>query len=1665
MKKFTAMLLAFLMVLSSIPAAAAANPVVPQDPIPRGSYTLAPTMFGATGIDTLTSFILQTPAGYATRYPNVSIDGQPQPTVTRQDASTFLIRPGVPLSYNSLYIVRVAGYGREDITWAFQTTVRFQITSTLPRNQATNVPRNTGIEINFSIEGDTNIADYFSIYPPVEGRFIRDGNTAIFMPASPLAHQQIYTVTIATGVNLLGTSERTSAAHEFAFETVPYPTPVVFKPIQTPRNARLHFANNYIDFPSFEPPSVRFWLCYNSHDHTRPVVYFGLYRIPDTARAVAAVNRRVGAPDWSRLLLPERLTDTSGFANVLEFTLTEREQEHEWRMESFTLPANLDPGFYILHATVDGSHNQMIIQITDLAVQIVAHEEQAIVWVNDMQTGRPAAGARVLDHRGGATYSTNGDGIAVIERRLSGCLGEHLQINTADGRQSIVFLHWWAFQHQGWWHWGGGTAAHNQYWTALQLDRTLFQRDDTLSLWGFVQNRRVNEDITYVTATITSRNWQRGGRDIMHLQNIPVQNGSYIGEINLPNLNPGSYELAIYHGDIVISSIFFTVQDYVTPPYQLRVSADVVAVMPGDSVTFTARTEFFEGTPVPDLEISYRFSGGAMAAHSGQARTDIDGIATATRVFEPTGTQQGTATMTFRAESTLPEIGWVSRTASVRAFINDMDLQARATRDEGNAGLSINIYGITVDRLNDRTAANFSDFRCAPVAGHTVAVAIYETYWERIRDGDFYCFWTRTVWPRYRHERREHRIHEFELTTDAYGAAQMDFRVPNRKHANYHARLTMIDGNGRTITRSVFIGRDWSHFHRTINENQEHLFLHIENQPQAGFAVGDEVELAVMRGADVVTQGSVLYVVVQHGILGYHVGSNPLTITFEEEFVPNARVFAFHFNGHTYYTSHRMNDRLRFDVSSRTLVIEIETCQDEYRPSGRPTLTITATDLDGNPKAANINISIVDEALFALMNYTVNTRNALYRQVSDNLRFSMATHNTFDSDGIEEDLILGDIAQFAPELPAMPTPAPAAVADSAGGADDHIRERFEDTAIFANVRTNEYGVATFTFQLPDNITSWRLTASGISDGLYAGNSTQNIRVTQPMFLHYSLNSMFLVGDVPYIGINAYGTSFTGGEAVTFEVWRANAPADIRRAAGVAFERVNIPLWEMAEEGEFEIIIRATAENGLRDTVRHSYRVLESHRMVDAAVFYTVTTGTVFAVGNQGMTNITFSDHGRGQFLHDLLAIRRTHGPQIQAIVARREADRLVRRHFPDIWWMWKPTRFNVQDWQCPQGGIAIVPSGSGDLQTTVALMPFIMNEINRPALRNYLQGVFHGHNADNKMLALYGLAMLGEPVLLDLQRYAQVDNLSVRNLAYVALGFAVLGETDTARELYTRRIAPHIQRVAPYYRVYTGGTRADILDATSVVALLAAQLGMPHSMGLHSYATRHRAANALTSIERLQFIRHEINNHSNERAVITYTLFGREYTRDVARGRDFTLRIPTQNMHEFSLIAVTGSVGAVSVIRTPLEEMEIVENDIRVVREFFPAGSNRPATEFSQGDLVRVQISILYPPRAVSGSYVVTDFLPAGLVHVANSARFGDRAYTTGQWRSVTTEGQRITFVDNNLRLREEGWVIYYYYARVISPGMFRAEGTMVQSVGAREYMAVGEGAVLTIRP
>ncbi|MCL2528684.1 MAG: Ig-like domain-containing protein, partial [Defluviitaleaceae bacterium] len=960
MKKAIAGILALALLITAIivalpsPADITGPVRVIAAPVPREGYIIEPTIQGLSGVDTASAFTLTAP-GSSADIPEITIDNQPPPAIERTGSNTFLITPTAPLNPNSLYIFRLERQGAEALTWAFQTTVRFQVTSNLPGNLAVNVPVNTGIEITFTSSGHTDITEYFNIYPPAEGRFISRGATTIFMPLSPLAHQQLYTVTLRAGVGLPGTNEILESDHVFYFETAAADG----SERNWERMESIRFPSRYIEFPTFEPPQVRFNRNASVWGEALPLVSVSVYRLNSREAGLQASRQLVNAPRWTQFAWQNSLIDTRGLTQVMNFEIAER-QGTEW-FETMELPEALPHGFYLINATVGEVSDQVLLQITDLAVQIVADNARALLWVNNMAAGQPAAGAQVHDHIASNMYTADEEGIVFIERQLD--REENITI-VADGKEISLFL-MSGSHHVG--HWWGGTAVDEDYWTVLQLDRTLFQRRDTLYFWGFVQNRdgQSSDNIQSVTVTLTQGGWWgMRSRDILHRQTIPVAGGIYFGQIQLPHLDPGSYNLIVNHGDTILGSMFFSVEDFVKPPYDMQISADRRAIFAGEEITFTTRAEFFEGTPVAELPINYdMWSWGlSQASHSsGQGVTSQDGEFSVTLRPQASGAvSQGRVGLEFSASATLPEVGLTTRWHNIDVFLNDIDIAASASRTGENASITVDVHNITLERINDGTSQHWGDFLCAPAEGQVLDVDIYRIYWVPIRDGEFYCFIERRVIPRYNHERREEVLSRFQITTDSEGVAQRDFTVPGREYESYHARISTTDGNGRTIEHSTFIGRDWGEFLWQANDNT--LFLYNPRERGATYDIGDEVVLTVKRGTEAVTRGTFLFVAMQGGILHYQVGAqNPFAFTFAEEHVPNATVYAFYFNGHTYHAGWNMNQQLRFASESKALQIHVNADSDTYRPGDISNMSITVTDMDGNPRAANINISVVDE--------------------------------------------------------------------------------------------------------------------------------------------------------------------------------------------------------------------------------------------------------------------------------------------------------------------------------------------------------------------------------------------------------------------------------------------------------------------------------------------------------------------------------------------------------------------------------------------------------------------------------------------------------------------------------------------------------------------------------
>ncbi|HEX9995828.1 MAG TPA: MG2 domain-containing protein, partial [Abditibacterium sp.] len=164
---------------------------------------------------------------------------------------------------------------------------------------------------------------------------------------------------------------------------------------------------------------------------------------------------------------------------------------------------------------------------------------------------------------------------------------------------------------------------------------------------------------------------------------------------------------------------------------------------------------------------------------------------------------------------------------------------------------------------------------------------------------------------------------------------------------------------------------------------------------------------------------------------------------------------------------------LRSIAPSQQLKIAISPEKSKYRPGETAKYQIKATDGNGRPRRAEISLGLVDKAIYGLANdETPDPIDFFYSQRVDRVATNWSQPQELDG---------GSYQRI--EKPVT------------------VRSRFEDTAYWnPRVQTGADGTATLQIPLPDNLTTWRATARGVTLDTATGASTNELLVTKPLLV-------------------------------------------------------------------------------------------------------------------------------------------------------------------------------------------------------------------------------------------------------------------------------------------------------------------------------------------------------------------------------------------------------------------------------------------------------------------------------------------------------------------------------------------------------------------------------------
>ena len=1567
----------------------------------------------AGGIAVSTAFIIETgDAGLTSDALQAGLTISPAVnyTLTAQGDGAFVLTPEQTLSKATVYQISMAGLAApEDAgadsprVWAFQTESEMSLVATLPANDASWVPVDTGIEMTFSRSvGD--VTGFVSITPETPGRFECYDKTVVFVPNQPLRPDTLYTVSIKAGLTA-ATGEVLNEAQAFSFRTV--------------LTDALSSTSYRISGPiteSFLPRDpvvveLRNDSYYGSQDPI-PVAVQVYPLSGEDYIALATEHRAALHPTLGRS--SDYLFKTDGREALMGFDSEIVIPDYRGFV---VLPENPGAGYYLVDIRPQDSGAlsyeaiQKLVCVSDLAVYAQSQNGDALVWLNDAATGLPLADAAASVS--GAAAKTDALGVALVAVPDTEA-PVPLHITAADGREWRDIL---SLEPEA------APTAGALYQACLYFDRAAYLPTDTIRYWGVVRARdgsaALPEGVTLSIASLPD-------------QTVTLsETGAFSGEITFKN-QLSTYTTAILKvGDDHLVYANLQITEYTKPAYVLDIDADKPYFRQSESLGFTVSASFFDGTPAIGLQLEG--NGQSLTTNAqGTARFVSQG---------PSGWRWGWEPQTYYLSlyTSGQEDATVYTNTWVPYFHTDYMQRLEVVEVDGGWQLQAETNAIDFAALDtwlmDHPDNFFGKDFASAIAGapysQSMSVEVRRVQTVRTEDGTVYDFINKVNRPRYSYDSVETVIDRFTLATGA-GGMGLSKLIPyqNTYETAYYLDITMETPDGQSFAYSMNLGTPvWYNAYAANTK-----FYYFRAPEGTDFTVGDTFTVPLAEQNSTVEGGRLLYAVNRDGLISWQMADG-LTATVDcgAEHIPGFVLSAAYFDGtHIFPVSPLW---CYFDSSSRQLELDITSDKQSYAPGETATVQVTVTGAGSAPVEADLLLSVVDEAAFAVAEQHINILGDFYTA-----RMSApSTHASY----VQHDMAGNGFAEGGGE-----------------GEADGFRHEFIDTAAFITARTGADGKATLTFHVPDNLTSWRLTAAAVSDTAWAGMGRSNVITTLPFFVNVVRSAQYIQGDTIVLSARGAGASITSGDRVVYHATVSGAGlsealSDTVTASEYAyFNFGKLPL------GQYTLEL--TAQCGqLRDAVRHTFEVVDS-RLEVPVLTLTDLPGIDQIESARYPVSVTLLDPSLSQWLSTAYDLASSSGQRIDHRLARSTADALLAAADPG-YIASAADASAVQQWD---GGVAALSYGQSDPSLTAYAAAACPDALNLDAARQYLYGILYSRaSAPQSIASAYmGLAALGEPVLLDLRSLlGSRDELSW-NLP-LATGLALLGDTSAARTWYDAAISPILNRPddqiacldAP--SAATGETAYTRAELTAQAAALAAVLGHADAQPLLHYLGRMRLVDAAPLPAALAL--KAMPRTSGETATVTYQLDGAVVTANLTAATPLhTVRMNEAQLKEaaFTLASgqATAAVGRMGGVAEALQ-IPLPAERASIIKDYHAPPGGR----------VTVRITVTIPTGLdaatddlYKGYYSVTDVLPSGL-------RFISVPYGTGGWYLEREENGRLTFGMNTRYWRDnvekhQNRFDIVYYARVALPGEYVSESAVLAHPATGGAMVTTRGAFTT---
>ncbi len=1089
------------------------------------------------------------------------------------------------------------------------------------------------------------------------------------------------------------------------------------------------------------------------------------------------------------------------------------------------------------------------------------------------------------------------------------------------------------------------------------------------------------------------------------------------------------------------------------PAYRLDLEPDRLAVFSGTTVRCTTTATFFDGSPVPDLPISYGEHGRAATDATGRDVVSVEMNADACSDdycrWDTGGQDQG-----LGVSPAVHEEAEIVAYADVIVFPTSHDIDLEGVVDGRTLRINGSVDEVDLARVEAAVAAGTWDLwggeandpDGAPVPGAKVKVTVTELVPVSRQVGTDYDFIEKVVRPRYEHDTRREPVRTLTVTTDALGRLSADVAVPDAAH-QYEITAETADPEGRAARRRIWAGvpyDSWSAQSGVQFETTEG-----EGTGEEEYGIGEMVAWQITDDGEPVAPAPTdrfLYVVAQRGLRSATVTTSP---TFERTFTaadaPRIFVMGIRFTGSTY--APKAAAWANFDETERELDVTVTADRARYRPGEDATLTITTRDHAGRPVAASVVLQAVDEKLFEIGRASVpDPLGRLYAPVDSGIVRLTSTHQV---------------------------PVDAGSEGEGGNTTVNERSDFRDTVAFRALATDATGRATTTVRLSDDLTSWHVSVSAMTADLEAGVDDLLVPVGLPVFVDATVADEYLLSDRPIIRLRAYGEALQADDPVVFTVGSVSLRLPETRLTGTAFREVDLELPDLAL-GTQSLTVSVTAPTRLdaagkplADRLSRTFGVVRSRLSAARTEFLEVGRPLPALVGDEAAT-FTFTDAGRARYVPYLEAFVYPAGVRLDRAIATWTAHGLLVGTFgrdpatlpPDTF---DPTRYPLEVTQDESGarlaGAALLPYSGVDPWVASRVAILAPEALNTASLRDVLIAVRDGGTArrDLRIAAVAGLAALGEPVADDLEAAGALDGLTVTERLHLGLGYAATGDDASAIAIERELLSRHGQQLGPWVRLRVGDLDATT-EATALLAVLAARVGDSLAPSMMDYVRSQPSGETSLALELVTAAQAALEHTPAVAASFAYTVDGERTVVRLEPGDSETLVLTAAQRSGLKLEPIAGKVGLAVSWREPADPASLPTSPgLTLTRRI-------PTDPLPVDHLVKMDLHVAFGPYALEAPcYEVVEEVPSGLAPLPS--------WDVGTGNAVlgptSVVGQRVTFCVPNPVFEDVGAAVregtLRYLARVVNEGTFTWERAVLQLEGAADVGTTAPGGRVTI--